>query len=50
MYEFRDDESSGRMYEFGLAPIDGTAATLDEELQQAEAAAANGDETGDIEW
>jgi hypothetical protein len=44
MYEFRDAETSGRMYEFGLAPIDETTATLEQELQEAEAAASNGEE------
>lgn len=51
MYEFRDDdEAPSRMYEFGLAPIDETAATLEEELQEAEAAASNGDGDAELEW
>lgn len=50
MYEFRTDETPGRMYEFGLGPIEGTDATLDEERQQAEAAASNGDDAPEFEW
>lgn len=50
MYEFRPDETPGRMYEFGLGPIEGTDATLDEERQQAEAAASNGDDAPEFEW
>ena len=50
MYEFRDAETPGRMYEFGLAPIDETTATLEQELQEAQAAASNGEESDPAEW
>ncbi|WP_193767759.1 hypothetical protein [Halorientalis pallida] len=50
MYEFcDDDEAPSRTCEFGLAPIDETAATLEEELQEAEAAASNGDGDAELE-
>ncbi|WP_136716509.1 DUF5305 family protein [Halorientalis salina] len=51
MYEFRDEDTgSGRMYEFGLAPIDTTTQTLEQEISEAEAAVQNGEDSGAPQW
>lgn len=47
IYEFRDqNDAPGRMYEFGLAPIDGEPTPAEQALQEAEAAVAS--DEGDV--